>query len=233
MEEAANDLEDALAGRPFDPGTAGASAQRVYEHRVAAREARVKDRFGNRLGRVVLAVAGDPQSTRAWATGAIGEHKLAESLAQVPGIAVLNDRAVPGSRRNIDCIVVAPAGVFVIDAKRYDGEVHFRDRGWLFRPDWRLYVGRRDCSRMADAMNWQVEAVKSALAALEDPEIPITPVLCFVDAAWPLIHPPEEFRGVRIEGLKSIRKLVVKAEVLSLSEVDHLARQLALALPSR
>ena len=42
------------------------------------------------LGRVVLAVTDDPQSTRAWAIGARGEEKLAEALDGIEGLRILN-----------------------------------------------------------------------------------------------------------------------------------------------
>lgn len=59
------------------------------------------------------------------------------------GIRVLHDRRVPGTRGNIDHLVVAPAGIFVVDAKRYDGLIRVRDVGGLFKTNERLYVGRR------------------------------------------------------------------------------------------
>src|SRR4029079_13824177 len=123
------------------------------ERRKAAREERVHSRFGVRLGRVVLAVTDDPQSTRAWARGASGEEELAKALTDVPDIRVLHDRRVPGTRGNIDHVVVAPAGVFVIDAKRYEGRIEVRNRCNIFRPNHRLYVGRRDCSALADGLS--------------------------------------------------------------------------------
>lgn len=74
--------------------------------------------------------------------------ELATSLAGVEGIRVLHDRRVPGTRGNIDHIVVAPAGVFVVDAKRHKGLIRIRDVGWLFRRDERISVGSRDCSKL-------------------------------------------------------------------------------------
>ena len=71
------------------------------------------------VGRVVLAVTDDPQSTRAWATGARARRSW-PALEGIDGLRVLNDRRVPGTRGNIDHIVIAPAGVFVVDAKHYE-----------------------------------------------------------------------------------------------------------------
>jgi hypothetical protein len=179
-------------------------------------------------------VTREPQSTRAWEIGARGEEKLAAALAEVPGLQVLNDRRVPGTRGNIDHIVVAPAGVFVVDAKHYDGMVRVRDRGGMFRTDLRLYVGRRDCSKLAEGLRWQVEAVSAVLAAgsTESPP-PLTAVLCFIDAEWPLFRAPGTYGGVRLETDRSLRKLVTASVQLNAAAIEGMSRLLAIAFPSK
>jgi hypothetical protein len=186
------------------------------------RELRVKARFGRRLGGALLVLSGEPQSQRAWARGAQGERELGKVLDSIPGVRVLHDRRVPGTRANIDHIVVASAGVFVIDAKVYKGTIRIRDVGGLFRKEERLYVGSRDCSHLADALAHQVQAVRTALRSLE-PVVPITPVLCFVRGEWPLLRPPTEFRGVRLEGTRSIQRLVATPGTLPSSAIADLA----------
>jgi hypothetical protein len=99
---------------------------------------------------------------------------------------VLNDRRVPGTRGNIDHLLIAPAGVFVVDAKRYEARLEIRDKGGLFRTDERLYVGGRDCSCLADNMGWQVKAVATVLESVEF-EVAVTPVLCFLGVEWSLL----------------------------------------------
>jgi len=110
-------VPDAPDPLPVDEGMAGASARREYERRVAKRDAVINERYGRRLGKVVRAVTSAPQSTRAWAIGARGEEKLAAAFAGIDELRALHDRRVRGTRGNIDHIVVAPAGVFVVDAK--------------------------------------------------------------------------------------------------------------------
>jgi len=161
-------------------------------------------------------------------------EKLAEALAGIEGLQVLHDRRVPGTRGNIDHIVIAPAGVFVVDAKAYEGLIEIRNYGWFWKPDWRLTVGRRDKSKLARDMSWQVEAVRSALeAAGVDPLPPITPVLCFVDGRWPFFRPPEEYAGVRLESERSIRDRLTASEVLDEADIERITRTLALALPPK
>jgi hypothetical protein len=218
----------------IDSGTAGASARREYERRKAGREARIKGKVGDRLGGAIIALTNDPQSTRAWATGAQGEEKLAKALEGIDGLRLLHDRRVPGTRGNIDHIVIAPAGIFVVDAKHYEGRIEIRNRGNIFRPDRRLYVGRRDCSSLATGLAWQVDAVANALrdAGVEPPP-PITPVLCFIDGDWPLFGAPDEFAGVRLEGPKSLRRVATATSVLGASEIERLAHIIGSVLPAK
>ena len=205
---------------------------REFQRRHDAREARVRQRWG-RLSGLVLALTSDPSSTDAWRVGSVGESRLAASLGRIDrdDVIVLHDRRVPGMRRNIDHIVVAPGGVFVVDAKRYAGEVRVRDVSGLFsRPDRRLFVGRRDCSDRARDMSWQVAAVRGALGERED--VPILPVLCFVDADWPLFGTAHEFQGVRIEDPRSLRKLITRDGSLGPDEVVEVATVIVHVLPA-
>jgi hypothetical protein len=219
----------------IEAGIAGHSARAEYERRAAKRDAAITERWGTGFkAKVVRALTDEPQSTRAWAIGAAGEENLAAELAKVPGLRVLNDRRVPGTRGNIDHIVIAPAGVFVVDAKNHRGMVEIRNRGWLLRPDYRLTVGRRDCSAMADNMGWQVEAVQATLRSASIHPLPsVKPVLCFVKAEWPLFGAPDEFHGVRLEGPRSIKRLLTSSTILDGVAAERIVSVLSSALPPK
>jgi Nuclease-related domain len=222
------------AEAPEDQGVAGSSARREYEARRSARRERIRRGLGNVLGNVALAITDEPQSMRAWAQGAKGEEKLARAIADVPDLKALHDRRVPHTRGNIDHLLIAPAGVFVVDAKLYRGLIQVRDVGGLFKSDKRLFVGSRDCSHLAQNMGWQVEAVVKAIAAAGlEPATPVIPVLCFVDGEWPLLWPSEEFQGVRLEGKKSIKKLITASQILDSSAIGRAHHVLATAFPAR
>ncbi len=76
-------------------------------------------------------------------------------------------------------------------------------------------------------------AVENALrGAGVEPLPPITPVLCFIDADWPLISPPDVFRGVRLEGPRSLRRRLA-GDALDDAAIARLARVLAAALPPK
>jgi hypothetical protein len=218
---------------PIDVGVAGASARREYERRSAKREDAVRGRWGDRMGGWVLRLTAEPQTTRAWAVGARGEEKLAAALASVPNLEMLHDRRVRGTRGNIDHIAIAPAGVFVLDAKFYDGVIRIRNVGNIFRRDDRLYVGRRDCSKLATNMAWQVEAVAAVLRSRNvDPLPPVIPVLCFVDGDWPLFGAPDVFAGVLLESERSVVKRF-NGSILDADAIAGLTRLIAGALPAK
>jgi hypothetical protein len=216
-----------------DTGTAGASARREHARRVAKREERIRSAHP-RLGGLILAVTDDPQSTRAWARGAVGEERLAVRLDALTkhGAQVLHDRRIRGSRANIDHLVVALAGVFVIDAKRYAGRPHLRVEGGLLRPRTEmLMVGRRNCSNLIGGVQKQVELVRAALAPLTTEAVPVRGMLCFVGADWPLIGGAFVTGDVDVLWPKKIADRVLPSEVLSADQVATIHGLLAAAFP--
>ncbi len=219
----------------IETGTAGRSARVRYDHPAAKRDTANADRWGTGIvAKVIRAVSDEPQSTRAWAIGAAGEEKLAADLDDVPGIRMLHDRRIPGTRRNIDHIVIGPAGIFVVDAKNHKGRLEIRDRGGLLRSDLRLTVGGRDISSAADGVLSQADVVATVLERAGIELAPsVTPVLCFLRVEWPLLRPPSVFRGVRLENDRSVRRLVTTRSTLAEAQADHLLSTLAAGLPPR
>ncbi|WP_460829483.1 nuclease-related domain-containing protein [Nocardioides hungaricus] len=93
-----------------------------------------------------MALAEERQSTKAWATGAVGEERLGARLDSLvsESVAVLHDRRIPGSKANIDHIAITAAGIWVIDAKRYKGRPELKIEGGILRPKVeKVLVGRR------------------------------------------------------------------------------------------
>jgi hypothetical protein len=217
----------------IDPGVAGGSARSRYGHLQERRKAALKGRWGNRIGGLINRFADEPQSIRAWGIGAVGEELLGKAFAAVPGLIVLNDRRVRGTKGNIDHILIAPAGVFIVDAKHYEGRIDVVNRGGLFRTDLRLTVGGRDKSSLADGMEWQVKAAIQALADAGINPPPVTAVLCFVDGNWPIFRPPRSYNGVLLESDRSIVRLLSATTELDPRAIDSIARVLATALPSK
>lgn len=214
---------------PLAIGNAGASAQQQHDTLQQRREANIDRRWG-RLAGVVRFLSDDPQSMKAWAKGSEGERRLAESLTKRVGdrAVLLHDRKVPKTRGNIDHLAIAASGVWVIDAKKYTGLVERRDKGGWFKTDHHLYVGRRDRTKLADGLAWQIAAVG---AALGDTDIPITPALCFIDAEWRLFAKPFQLNGVWVTWGKTLADMIAAPGSLNQTDVMRVAGRLATALP--
>jgi len=217
----------------LDVGIAGGSAQLKYEGLHQRRERELEARWG-RLAGVAKFLSDDPRSITVWAQGSKGERILAEHMSQALGdrAVLLHDRRVPGDRRNIDHLVVAASGVWVIDTKRWSGLVELRDVGGWFRVDRRLYVKGRDRTEAVDGMAWQVEAVKAVLGGIAI-DVPLHGALCFVEAEWKWFAKPFELKGVGVSGPKSLAVAISEAGPLGLDGVMEVARTLAAALPSK
>lgn len=216
-------------------GTAGASAQAEFERRRHAREHRIRQDHPH-IGGLLLALTDDPQSTRAWQSGAIGERRLAAELTELGDtVTALHDRRIPGSRANIDHVVIGPAGIYVIDAKRYrNAKISLRRTGGLFTtPRTQLIVSGRDKTSLVTAMARQVDAVRTALAATAFETTPVTATLCFLDADFPVFGKPLTLDGVHIKGLRGLTKLVTSGGPLDRATRQQAAECLASKLPTR
>ena len=183
----------------------GKSAQEKYDQLTGKREARVLARFP-RMGKYLLALFSPPQSTKAWATGAIGEKKIGNFLNELAAkndYAVLHDLAIPNSKANIDHILITNFGVFVIDSKNYQGLIETREKGSLFSGyESELYVGNRRRMNLISGMLKQISVVEKALPNF----VPVRGILAFLHGEFPLFFKPTEIQGVFInsKGIKSI-----------------------------
>jgi len=65
------------------------------------------------------------------------------AVVDVAEIHALHGRRVSGTRANIDRFVMGPAGVFVIDAKRYEGQIHIHGVDGEFRTAGRVLRAAR------------------------------------------------------------------------------------------
>lgn len=203
-------------------GVAGSSARREYERRKAKDEERLRHKWG-KLGGIAVALSDEKQSTKASAAGAVGEERLGARLDSLASeaIAVLHDRRIPGTRANIDHIVITAGGIWVVDAKRYKGRPELKIEGGILRPRVeKVLVGRRDCTKLVDGVLKQVELVREVVG-----DLPVTGALCFVEADWPLVGGAFTTRDVHAVWPKWLAKLLGEAE----GSVDMPATREALA----
>ncbi len=219
-------------GLPTFPAlsTAGASAQLMYERKHQRRADQIDQKWG-RLSGVVKFLSDDPQSTKAWAKGSEGERKLAAHLLQTVGDrgVMLHDRRIPRSRANIDHLVVAASGIWIVDAKSYKGKVELRDVGGWLKTDNRLYVNGRDQTKLVGGLAKQIDAV---LAAIGDADVPIKAALCFVDSEWSLFAKPFQVGGVLVTWPRKLSEMIAEPGPLGRDQVMQIAERLAAYLPA-
>jgi hypothetical protein len=213
----------------LDRGTPGASAAREHERRRRNREARIRRRHPL-IGGLLLAIGGAPAHETAWATGGYGEQSVARGLERrtASGAAILlHDRRMPGGYGNIDHLAIAPRGVFVIDTKAIRGRVR------VSRPPFgraTLLVGGRDRGHLANSLDRQVAAVRSALARNGRGDVPVHSAFCFTKADLPLFG-SSEIRGHRLCSERSLGRRLNARGALGREAIDVLARSLASSFP--
>ena len=186
------------------------------------------------IGRMVEPSA--QQVARAAKQGAEGEEMVVETLSEVTetGAALtLHDRHVPGRRVNIEHIAVGACGVFVVDAKRYArAPIAVRRAGGPFgrqRAD--LFVRGRMRNDLVKDVEKQAAVVRELLEGMGLGEIPVTPVLCFVEGSFPAFHSQIPVNRTIVVGRKALRKLVGHAGRLDAQTRERIYVSLAASLP--
>jgi hypothetical protein len=223
-------------GKALEPevreGHAGASALREYQRRRDAREEHARKKLGA-AGVLLSRVIEEPQSARAWETGARAEVRTAERLAKLLSgepVRLLHDRRVPKhGHANIDHIAVGPSGVLVIDTKAYKGKIRTEKVGGLFSPRRTvLLINGRDQTRLIAGVERQLGYVR---AALDDPAIEVRGALCFPDVDGLPLLSRLAVGEIVIDGPKRIAKIAAKAGNLEPPRVEEIWNRLARALP--
>jgi hypothetical protein len=151
-----------------------------------------------------VALVSPTQSEQAWRKGAAGERRVGRVLdsLQASGISTLHDRKLPGSAANVDHVVIAPTGVFTIETKSYTGTLEVRAHGT------QIWVSGRNRSSVLDQARRQAHVVEALLAGTGI-DIPIHPVLCFVDTSLPIFS-PKQVGGVAICTVNSLARRIRK-----------------------
>jgi Nuclease-related domain len=113
----------------------------------------------------------------AWRRGAAGERRTARLLGPLErqGWVVLHDLAIPGSRANLDHLVIGPGGVLVIDSKHYRGRLQLDPSG-------RLWHGRYPLAPTLRAVSFEAD---QAALVLTDPDVVVVPVVAVHGAQVP------------------------------------------------
>ncbi len=221
-------------GGEIDTGVAGASAAAEGERRKNRKVNDARRKYGDHAAAVAEAMA-SRDAAATWGKGSEGETALARYIERKVGDSViaLHDRLIPGTRGNIDHLFVAQTGVWVVDAKAYRGKVTKRAKGPFWRPENELFIGRNNRTSLASGVEWQVDAVITALRsdeALHGTEVHAA--LCLVESEWDLLDTPFQIgRDVWVMYAGALKRRLRKSGKLSREKMERIARRLDLSLP--
>jgi hypothetical protein len=114
----------------------------------------------------------------AWRKGAAGERRTARLLRPLEraGYVVLHDRGLPGSRANVDHLVIGPHGVAVIDTKNWGKNTRIiggRSAGGRGR----LYIGRTRAANKLGGIVHETDVVTRTLTRQLGHPVDVTPVV--------------------------------------------------------
>lgn len=224
------------AARSQGRSVAGGSAQAEATRRRAKQQDRLQ---GARDAHPFWARAGqrlfpEKDAGAAWEKGAVGEEKLAAFLgpmAEAGSITVLHDRRIPGTRANIDHLVITADGVWVVDAKCYAGLIKRDFRGNVFTGGNVLSVQGRDRSSLIDGVKGQTAKVEAVLRNGSHGGVVVRGVLCFIDGHWGWRWRPFSLSGVFITWPRALRKRLEEAGTLNADERRAIRAQLEAAFP--
>jgi hypothetical protein len=173
-----------------------------------------------------------------WVKGAAGEYLMDRFLHKnVPKDAIiLTDRRVPGTKSNIDHIVVASSGVWIIDSKNWTGKIEYKANS-MMSVNTRLYVGGKDRTSEIEAIYGLVIPVAQVIA---DRSVPIKSALVFIDGDWSiaslprmLANKPYQHLGVWITPPRTLAKMINEPGPLDPESVRRVGLKLDEALTPR
>jgi hypothetical protein len=166
---------------------------------------------------------------RAWRSEA-EDQAVATALDVVPDLIALHDRRLTGRRGRptgpvIDHLVVAPAAVWVVDAKPHYGPLELRRSGGILTPrDEQLFINNRNRTALVEGVHAQVRIVRTELFRAGH-EVEVRGALCFVGVPVPWIG--ETLDGLPLVGPEELLILLDRAGELDAPRRADLAAALA------
>lgn len=152
------------------------------------------------------------------AKGLVGEEgvgALLEELAEEFGLIVLHDLSMPGTKANIDHVLIQKKAVFVIDAKNYEGRVNIKKDS---NGTTQLYVGGRKQTVLAVKLKNYSQRIEEYLRA-EGITLKVVPLLAFYKASF---HPDSKYEidGVMVN-VSGIKNELMRFAVKKVAEIDQ------------
>ncbi len=133
---------------------------------------------------------------------------------------VLRHRRLPGTRDTIDHVVVAPSGIWVIDAITMPGKVAQRNVGGWFKQEPRLYVSDKDQAPLLAAIERKSEAIERLIEPLDVHGMSVDRAACFTSAEWPrLFAKPLRIADVWVTWPSNLVEMIVADGPLDVAAV--------------
>lgn len=163
--------------------------------------------------------------------GATGEYLMDRYLHEhlTDGEVILTDRRVPGGDANIDHVVVASSGVWIIDSKMWEGKIVYKAKS-MTSAKMKLTIGGEDRTAKIQTI---YNLVIPVAGVIEDRSIPIHPALVFVEADWGsraairfLGGKPYRHEGVWLTAPIVLRKLIQEPGPLTTDDIALIGAKL-------
>jgi len=124
---------------------------------------------------LALFIGWSARRLRSFLKGAEGEEKVARVLSFLSAKhTVFNDLTLEEPGADFDHVVIAPTGIFVIETKNWSGNITF-ENGQI------LYNGQSPSRSPLKQVKEAAAHLSHHLTNAHCPDVPILPVLCFVD----------------------------------------------------
>lgn len=229
----------ASCGRRFAPNEEGWHNYQLHKVRcvkcgppegtVAERQVEVAaSRHFNPIGGSAALREARAQHDSNWRKGAIGEFMMSRYLYKnLPKeMVILNDREVPGMQGNIDHLVVAPSGIWIVDTKKWKGKIEYRAESFD-SIDARLLVNGEDRTSKIEKV---YEQVISVAQIVNDPKVPLNQAVVFAWGEWSTksslrlrLGKPYLHEGILITSPNVLIKRICKSGPLNSDQIRRLS----------
>lgn len=136
-----------------------------------------------------------------WDRGADGERQVGAMLDQLPDpYVVFHDLQIPGSKANVDHLVIGTSGIWAIDTKNYQYPVTIGSG----KGAGKLWTGRRPLADTMETTKWEADSVAELIGYAVDP------VMCIIAPSLP--EQNFEFAGLAVCAPSHLRQVVADAD---------------------
>lgn len=190
-------------------------------------ESLVRDRPAQRSGDISA-----PRHVTAWEGRAKEERNLGTYLDEISAgrAVVLHGRRLPDSKLSIDHLVIAPNGIWVIDATNYGNRIGYRTSDWV-RPAADRHDGSRRENKLVAGMATRCETVRSLVDSVGTDAVPVRSAVCFTHSHWPGRDHVENVHEVIVAPPIALGAVLTQDGWVEPDAINEIATRLTAGLP--